>query len=280
MKTLTFTSIIVAPAANVWFTLWNDYSYRAWTTAFSPGSMAISDWQPGSKIQFVGPNGDGIDSVITEMIPNTKMLFTHQGTLKNFTPVADDIESIQWKGATEEYVLSESNGTTTLTVKLQSTDEFVDYFSEAFPKALAIVKQRSEQFAITIETIVNSPIEKVWTYWTIPEHIKQWNNASPDWHTPKAENDLRVGGSFLSRMEAKDGSFGFDFSGVYSVVKLHQKIAYAMEDGRKVSITFTSIGDTTQITETFDPEHENSFDLQYGGWMAILQNFKMYTETH
>lgn len=280
MKTLTFTSTIAAPAANVWFTLWNDYSYRAWTAAFHPGSYAVSDWQQGSSIQFIGPNGDGIDSVISELIPNEKMLFTHQGELKNFKRIPNDPNGINWKDATESYTLAEKNGTTLLTVSLASEDEFVDYFSEAFPKALAIVKQRAEQFAITVETIVNAPVEKVWQYWTTPEHIKQWNNASPDWHTPKAENDLRVGGSFLSRMEARDGSFGFDFSGIYSVVETYKKIAYAMEDGRQVSIIFAQLGDTTQITETFDPEHENSYDLQYGGWMSILQNFKSYTETN
>jgi uncharacterized protein YndB with AHSA1/START domain len=280
MKTLTFTSTIAAPAAKVWFTLWNDYSYRQWTGAFYPGSYADSDWHQGSRIKFLSPKGDGIDSIITQMVPNEKMLFTHQGTLKNFEPLTNNPESTMWKGATETYLLSEANGNTTLTVELQSSDAFIDHFSDVFPKSLAIVKQRAEQFAITVETIVNASVENVWSYWTDPECIKGWNSASPDWHTPKAENDLRVGGSFLSRMEAKDGSFGFDFTGIYSVVDTHQKIAYGLEDGRQVSILFTSIGNTTKVTETFDPENENSYDMQYGGWMAILQNFKHYTETH
>lgn len=280
MKTLTFTETMNAPASRVWFTLWNDYSYRQWTGAFYPGSYAESDWQLGSSIRFYSPNGDGIDSIITEMVPNEKMVFTHQGTLKKFELMPDDPESLSWKGATESYFLKEDNGTTTVTVLLSSTEEFIDHFSDVFPKSLAIVKQRAENFAITVETTVNAPVEKVWNYWTDPAHIKQWNNASPDWHTPVAENDLRVGGSFLSRMEAKDGSFGFDFTGIYSVVDHHQKIAYGMEDGRKVSITFTTIGDTTKVTETFDPEEQNSYDLQYGGWMAILQNFKQHTETN
>lgn len=280
MKTLTFTSTIEASAAKVWFALWNDYSYRQWTGAFYPGSYAISEWQLGSRIQFVTPDGSGIDSTITEMVPNEKMVFTHRGTLKNFELLVDDPESLTWKDASESYFLKEENGTTTLTVMLTSTEEFIDHFSEVFPKSLAIVKERAENFAITVETIVNAPVEKVWNYWTDPEHIKQWNNASPDWHTPKAENDLRVGGSFLSRMEAKDGSFGFDFTGIYSVVDHHQKIAYGLEDGRQVSVTFTSIGNTTQVTETFDPENQNSNELQYGGWMAILQSFKQHTETN
>lgn len=280
MKTLTFNTTIEAPAAKVWFTLWNDYSYRQWTGAFYPGSYAESDWQLGSSIKFLGPEGDGIASMITEMVPNEKMVFTHQGTLKNFELLDNDPESAKWKGATETYILKEANGATTLTVLLEAADEFVDSFSDAFPKSLAIVKQRAENFAVTIETTVNAPVEKVWNYWADPERIKVWNTASPDWHTPKAENDLRVGGKFLSRMEAKDGSFGFEFGGEYSVVDTHQKIAYELGDGRKVSVVFTTVGNATKITETFDPETQNSYDLQYGGWLAILQNFKQYTETN
>ncbi|MES2560037.1 MAG: SRPBCC domain-containing protein [Bacteroidota bacterium] len=280
MKTLTFSTTIEANAAKVWFTLWNDYNYRQWTSVFHPGSYAVSDWQLGSRIQFLSPQGEGIDSIITALVPNEKMLFTHQGSLKNFAPLENDPAAAAWKGATESYTLVESNGITTLTVELGASDDPLDDFSEVFPKALAVVKKRAEQFAITIETTVKAPVEKVWDYWADPEHIKVWNTASPDWHTPIAENDLRVGGKFLSRMEAKDGSFGFDFGGDYSVVDTHQKIAYEMSDGRKVTVVFTTMDDTTKITETFDPENENSYDLQYGGWMAILQNFKQYTEIH
>src|SRR5688572_6983414 len=91
---------------------------------------------------------------------------------------------------------------------------------------------------ITVEASVKAPVEKVWKYWTSPDHIKKWNNANDDWHTPKAENDLRTGGKFLSRMEAKDGSFGFDFEGVYDEVRTNELISYTMPDGRKVKITF------------------------------------------
>lgn len=131
---------------------------------------------------------------------------------------------------------------------------------------------------VTIRNTIQAPIEKVWNYWTRPEHIIKWNNASDDWHTPHAENDLRVGGKFLSRMEAKDGSFGFDFEGVYDQVILHEKIAYSMSDGRKVETTFIKEGDQTKIISTFDAEHENSIDMQRSGWQAILDNFKKYTE--
>lgn len=131
---------------------------------------------------------------------------------------------------------------------------------------------------ITIETTVNAPIEKVWNVWASPEHIIQWNNASPDWHTPRAENDLRTGGKFLSRMEARDGSFGFDFEGVYDEVQVHKLIAYTMSDGRKVKITFNAKGNETQVVETFDAEGENPVEMQRTGWQAILDNFKRHTE--
>ena len=132
---------------------------------------------------------------------------------------------------------------------------------------------------VTIQTTVNAPLEKTWRLWNTAEHVKQWNNASPDWHTPKAENDLREGGSFSYRMEAKDGSFGFDFGGVYDEVKPNEKLAYTMDDGRKVQVTFTGKGDQTEITEVFDAEEENSIELQRTGWQAILDNFKKYAET-
>lgn len=133
---------------------------------------------------------------------------------------------------------------------------------------------------ITIEATVNAPIEKVWNYWTGPEHITQWNAASDDWHTPKATNDLTVGGRFTSRMEAKDGSFGFDFGGTYTEVENHKKIAYALDDDRTVSITFTPTADGVKVVESFEAETQNSEDLQRTGWQAILDNFKKYTEAH
>ena len=134
---------------------------------------------------------------------------------------------------------------------------------------------------ITVQATVNAPIAKVWDYWTNPTHITQWNNASDDWHTPSASNDLRVGGRFTSRMEAKDGSAGFDFEGEYTKVEQHMEIAYVMADGRKVQVLFDSTdGKTTTVTETFDPEQINSRELQQQGWQAILNNFKQYTENH
>jgi len=133
---------------------------------------------------------------------------------------------------------------------------------------------------ITISTTVNANPEKVWAFWTQPEHITQWSNASDDWHTPFAENDLTVGGKFKSRMEAKDGSMGFDFGGVYDEVVPHQLISYTIADGRKVRITFANTGMETEITEIFEAESTNPVEMQQAGWQAILNNFKKYVESH
>lgn len=131
---------------------------------------------------------------------------------------------------------------------------------------------------ITVETTVNAPVEKVWEFWSEPGHIKQWCSASEDWHVPSAENDLRTGGKFSTRMEAKDGSFGFDFGGVYDEVITNKLIDYTMGDGRKVVVNFTSNGNETKVVETFDAENTNPVEMQQAGWQAILNNFKKYTE--
>lgn len=131
---------------------------------------------------------------------------------------------------------------------------------------------------ITIEAKVNAPIDKVWELWNSPEHIIKWCAASDDWHTTYAESDLKERGKFNSRMEAKDGSFGFDFSGVYDDIEKHKKITYTIDDGRKVWITFSKVGDSIEIIETFEAETENPIEMQKEGWQAILNNFKKYAE--
>lgn len=134
--------------------------------------------------------------------------------------------------------------------------------------------------AITIQATINAPVEKVWKYWNEPNHITQWAFASPDWHAPKAENDLRVDGTFSTTMAAKDGSFSFEFGGVYTKVENHKAIEYTLGDGRKVKISFSSEGNQTKVAETFDPEDQNPEEMQRGGWQAILDNFKAYTENN
>ncbi len=134
------------------------------------------------------------------------------------------------------------------------------------------------QGPITVETIVAAPIEKVWQFWNEPQHITQWAFASDDWEAPKAENDLRVGGKFVTTMAAKDKSVSFDFNGVYTNVVEYEVIEYDIEGGRHVKIVFEQVPEGVKVTETFDPENENPTDMQRAGWEAILGNFKKHVE--
>jgi uncharacterized protein YndB with AHSA1/START domain len=144
MKTLSFTTSIHAPRKKVWRILWDDASYRKWTSAFSEGSHAISDWKEGSDVQFVGPNGDGMFSTIAKLIPEEMMSFKHLGTLKDGVPQQENDETQSWAGAMENYILKEKDGNTELAVSIDVTDDFENYFQETFPKALEKVKELSE----------------------------------------------------------------------------------------------------------------------------------------
>lgn len=131
---------------------------------------------------------------------------------------------------------------------------------------------------VTIEATVSAPVSQVWECWTEPEHITKWNFANDDWCCPKAENDLRVGGKYMARMEAKDGSFGFDFEAIYDEVIEHRKISYTMTDGRQAITDFEEIDGITKVTTTFDAEEQNPVDFQKQGWQVILDSFKRYAE--
>jgi len=135
-----------------------------------------------------------------------------------------------------------------------------------------------EKTKIIVHTSVQAPIDKVWEYFTEPTHICQWNHASDDWHCPKAENDLQVGGKFSYTMAAKDGSFQFDFGGTYTQVIKNKYIGYILGDGREVEVCFEEMSDGIQLVESFDPENENSQEQQRFGWQSILDNFKKHTE--
>ena len=131
---------------------------------------------------------------------------------------------------------------------------------------------------VAIEADIQAPVETIWRCWTAPEHMVQWNFASDDWRCPSAENDLRVGGRCRSRMEAKDGSFGFDMEYVYDEVLPQQKLSYTLTDGRTVQTRFESVGGATRVSTLFDPEKQNPAEMQQAGWQAILNNFKAYVE--
>ncbi|KAB7530534.1 activator of HSP90 ATPase [Flagellimonas olearia] len=137
-----------------------------------------------------------------------------------------------------------------------------------------------ETTPITIDAHIAATLDKVWDFYTKPEHITQWNFADDSWHCPSAKNDLRKGGKYLARMEAKDGSFGFDFEAVYDEVIPEEKMVFTLEDGRKTVVLFEESNAETKVTITFDAEKENSLEMQKNGWQAILNNFKKYTESN
>lgn len=131
---------------------------------------------------------------------------------------------------------------------------------------------------ITVSTSIRKNIKDAWEFFTIPEHITKWNFASLDWACPHATNDLKPGGKFSWRMEAKDGSMGFDYSGTYTEIQPHHLIKYTLDDGREVSVKFEESGGIVLVTETFEPENQNDLEMQRQGWQAILDNFKMHAE--
>jgi uncharacterized protein YndB with AHSA1/START domain len=131
---------------------------------------------------------------------------------------------------------------------------------------------------LKIEATIKNKVEQIWDAWTKPEHITRWNFASDDWCCPSATNDLKKGGHYVARMEAKDGSFGFDFGGVYTEVVPFKKISMMMGDGRTATTTFENLGASTKVTTVFDAEKQNPEEMQRAGWQSILNNFKKYVE--
>ncbi len=138
--------------------------------------------------------------------------------------------------------------------------------------------EQKERISITVETTVPVSPKLAWEYWTQPKHITQWNQASEDWHTPRAENDLRIGGKYSSRMESRDGKFGFDFWGIYDEVEPFSLLSSTLGDERKVRVAFEPVAEGTKITETFEAEGENTIELQRQGWQAIIDSFRRYVE--
>jgi uncharacterized protein YndB with AHSA1/START domain len=280
MLTTDFKIQIDAPAAKVWQVLWFDQTYRKWAAVFREGSYALTDWKTGSKVQFLIPEGDGIYSIISDCRPNEYMEFEHIGEIIKFKEQEISKDKKSWQGSKEIYALAEKNGLTELTVSLRAPEEFLDFFKKTFPSALQLIKELSEHpVEICIETIIAASPEKVWEYWTGTGHITGWNFASEDWHCPTAENDFREGGKFSYTMAAKDGSFSFDFWGIYSKVEPNSLIHSTLGDGRKMKVEFITESNFVRVIEKFEAETMNSLDLQQTGWQTILNNFKKYAES-
>ncbi len=145
-----------------------------------------------------------------------------------------------------------------------------------------IVKSKENSMAklnSKIDTLVHAPLDYVWETWNTPSHIIHWNHASDDWHSPKADSNFVEGGRFVYRMEAKDNSFGFDFSGTFVEIVDKKRIVTRLDDDRIVQTEFIQENDGVRIIETFEAEDENSVEMQKEGWYAILNNYKLYTES-
>jgi uncharacterized protein YndB with AHSA1/START domain len=282
MEKLKFETSINAPKEKVWEALWQPFHYDTWTSAFAEGStVKTEDWKEGTKVIFHDGCGSGMLSKVAANRPNEYMSFMHLGMIKNGVEDTSSDEVKAWAGATENYTLTGKNGNSTLIIETEISEEYKEMMEKMWPPALEKLKGLAEgtvKPVITVQAEVNAPVAKVWNSWTTPEHIMQWNNASDDWHTPKSTNDLRVGGSFSATMAAKDGSFSFDFGGVYTAVKENELIEYTLGDGRKVKVIFKDNGGSTTVTERFEAEGTHSLEMQHGGWQAILNNFKKYTE--
>jgi uncharacterized protein YndB with AHSA1/START domain len=281
MKKIHFSIDIKAPKEKVWYSLWDEENYENWTSAFCEGSFTISDWNEGSKIHFLGPGGSGgMNSKISIKKPFDIMSFNHMSEIKDFKELPITKEAESWSGSEERYDLTENNGITTVKVTVDIVEKFADFFNDAFPKALQKLKEiaENETNSITVRISTKESLEKAWNYFTKPEHIVNWNNASDDWHCPKSENDLKVGGTFSATMAAKDGSVSFDFNGIYTEVVPLKRFVYTIEDGRKVTVKFDVLDHHVIVTENFEPENIHSTELQRGGWQSILDNFKKYLE--
>jgi uncharacterized protein YndB with AHSA1/START domain len=283
MQKIIFSTTVHAPKEKIWNCLWDIHHYQTWTSVFAEGSTVQTDnWKEGSKIIFGDGKGSGMVSTIAANRPNEFMSFRHLGILKDGVEITSDENTSSWNGAMENYTLTGDKDSSTLTVEMDTVDEYKDYFMKTWPKAMQKIKGLAEgtvKPVITISAAINAPVEQVWESWITPAHIMKWNHASDDWHCPASSNDVRTGGKFSATMAAKDGSFSFDFNGNYNEVKELEQIDATLSDGRMWKTYFKPDGDKTIVTERFEAESENSLELQQGGWQAILNNFKKYTET-
>lgn len=285
MKRLHLSITINAPLNTVWETVIGKETYPLWTEIFYPGSNIQGSWEKGSKMLFIAPgengNNDGMVSVIKELKPHEFISIKHIGFLKNGVEDIESPEIKAWAPAYENYTFKELDGKTEFILDLDADDNYYDYFKDTWPKAMEKLKEVAETGkSSTISTIawVKAPIEKVWEYYTKPQHITKWAFASDDWEAPYAENDLKAGGTFKTTMAAKDKSAQFDFTGTYTQVKPQELLDYTLDDGRNVTVHFSKTPTSVQIIVQFEMEQENSRAAQKDGWQAILNNFKTYVE--
>jgi uncharacterized protein YndB with AHSA1/START domain len=274
----------------VWNAITQDAPYRKWTSVFDESSCFEGSWNTGDEIHFIGFDKDGNKMGMVSEIAESRypeyISIRHLGYMQNGKTDTTSDAVREWAPSYENYRLEKtSENSTRFHLEMDVQEKYQAMFENQWPRAMGVLKDICEEEAkgrarITVNTLVSGASDKIWSYWTDPIHICAWNAASPEWHCPAAENDLRTGGHFKFTMAAKDGSMSFDFNGVYTAVESGHHIAYTMEDGRKAEINFCLLGEKILVTETFDPEQTNSHELQRSGWQAILDNFKEHVETN
>ena len=272
--TLETSLTIAAPIEKVWAALITPETVKEYFF----GTELVTTWKIGSPIYFRGEwEGTAYEDkgIVLDFEEGKSLKYSYLSSWSNKLDLPENYNNIT-------YSLEENGEETVLTI---TQDGFEDeekraHSEQNWQSIMCGMKELVERkYPITVVATIDAPIEKAWTFWTEPHLIVQWNNASEDWHTPHAENNLEVGGNFLFRMAAKDGSFSFDFTGIYTKIELDAVIEYEITGGRKVSILFEKLSeDTCKITEIFESENINSLELQQQGWQAILNNFKNYVE--
>jgi len=288
MTKLVLSIDINAPREIVWDAITQDAPYRKWTSAFQEGSHFEGGWNKGDSIYFIAPTEDGkkagLASEIAESIKPEFISIRHLGILKDGKVDTTSNEVKEWAPSFENYRLEKTGeGTTRFHLEMDIQEDYYTMFENMWPRAMAMLKDISEETAhgpgrITVIAMVGGEEGKVWSYYTDPDHIMEWNAASPDWHCPHAENDVRVGGKFKSIMAARDGSNSFDFTGVYTNVDYGSRISYLMDDGRNADVHFNFQTDKICVMVSFETENTNTPELQRTGWQAILDNFKKHVE--
>lgn len=283
MQKLHFSIVIDASREQVYSKMLDKPTYQQWTEEFAHGSTYEGSWERGAKIRFIDPSGGGMLSEIAENRPNEFVSIRHVGMIGSDGVEDTTSEAVKdWTPAYENYTFTDKDGGTEVAVEMDASDEWAGMMAEMWPHALERLKKLCEgklPAKLTVAATVNVPVEKAWEYRTKIEHITQWAFASDTWEALEAENDVRSGGRFRTRMRAKDGSAQFDFTGKYTAVEDGKSFTYRMDDGRFADVTFEAVEGGTRVTESFEPEGSNTLEVQQDGWQAIIDNYKKYAES-
>ena len=277
------TSIrIHAPAKRVWDALLGEETYPLWTDVFAPGSRAEGDWSEGSKMLFLMDylgTSSGMVSVVEVARPYEQLRLKHIGYVQDGVEDTTSAQVRSWAPAYETYTLREDGAQTEFELDMDVEETHADYMRDTWHIALRRLKEIAETGtvrSITVGTMLQVPRENVWEFWTNPEHVKQWNAASDDWHTPQATADVRTGGKFVYTMAAREGSESFDCAGTYTSVKPYETIESQLADKRRVHVQFHSSDKMVHVRQTFDLEPTHSLKQQRVGWQAIMDRFRHY----